>query len=221
MIFDYVFKAQFLDRKSIVQSFGIHSNLFGYMCEAHFLAVEIVYSALPFISGLFSPVSPSAVIGRIRAIVIDSIKRFTGWSRPHIGQIVFKFKPSLAHLNTSAAIIFIRRIIWITASIMHCGPGLIIFGSIHTVFFPKRTTLPTALGLSITKSVALNPLSSSAFTFTKNFFWPFPIVLFSDWAKYVPSIKFTAYDIVVGFFYVCHDHLINSSSNNSKGLNYG
>jgi len=57
---------------------------------------------------------PAAVFWRIWTVVIDSIKRESGWPLSHVYQEILKRFPSFAHRDSSAAVPlpFVRRFVF-------------------------------------------------------------------------------------------------------------
>lgn len=72
---------------------------------------------------------PSAILGCVVAVVILSIKRvlFAG-ARAHVSVEVLEASPSLANLNASRAIVFVRGVFRQFAAASHAVPDLV-FGS--------------------------------------------------------------------------------------------
>ena len=79
------------------------------------------------VSCLFFIGRPSAIIWRVVTVVVDAfycvgMRRFI-WFRPHVGNKLFKAKPTLADLNVPRAIEVITVIFRISASSNHRTPS--------------------------------------------------------------------------------------------------
>ena len=73
---------------------------------------------------------PAAIARAIVAIISDALKRMLiGWSRSHICIEIVELLPSLAELDTSPAVVFIRRTSFILASFFHIEP--------RQIFWPR------------------------------------------------------------------------------------
>src|SRR6266850_761467 len=69
---------------------------------------------------------PLAVIRLITFFVIYSSDGCPRWTRTHIRKKVLKYVPSLADFNSSTAIFFIARCIWIHATLTHRTPRYVL-----------------------------------------------------------------------------------------------
>jgi hypothetical protein len=101
------------------------------------------------VSSLLFTRGPSAIIGRIVTIIINSINRiFAGQSFPHIGIKVFKgVSPAITNSNTSSTITRIIRIIRIGTTIDKSSPYSIFGAFPHSMFcieVPGIFFLPTS-----------------------------------------------------------------------------
>lgn len=89
------------------------------------------------VSRLLSPSRPFAVFWFIISIIVNSFDCKSRRFVTHVLEKVLKLKPSLAHLNSSAAIIFEALIAWIVATPHHVAPN------------PVRTCLLASFGLAV------------------------------------------------------------------------
>lgn len=80
------------------------------------------------IVGLLFCGCPTAILGRIRTIVVDSVNRQSRlWPWSHISIESCKVgAPSLAHDNTAFSIVVIRSMIGVVAARFHADPYLIL-----------------------------------------------------------------------------------------------
>lgn len=81
-----------------------------------------------FISCLFCGGGPSAVVRRIRAVVVDAVKRMAaGRAASHVGQKRLKrVTPPIAYANTATAIALVVAVAGIGASRFHALPNLVL-----------------------------------------------------------------------------------------------
>ncbi len=79
-------------------------------------------SILSRVGDLLFVCRPSAIIGRIRPVIILAIQRAIGWARAHVGQEVIEGLPALAKRNPSTAIAGVTFYGRIHASGLHSGP---------------------------------------------------------------------------------------------------
>ena len=95
---------------------------------------DVVKSSIPI---LLRREFPSAVVGRIWAIVINSTDRMNiGWAFSHVGKEIFKtFAPSITHRNSSGAIVFIYGGARVVAAEFKIAPSLIFWRTNHTMFW--------------------------------------------------------------------------------------
>jgi hypothetical protein len=80
----------------------------------------------PPVIGLLRSCRPAAVLGRIRAIVVNSVKCVAVWAWPHVGHKVLKHVPSLANVDTTAAVVGICRICRPVTAPKHMKPCSVI-----------------------------------------------------------------------------------------------
>ncbi len=117
---------------------------------------------------LFFARGPSAVLGRVVAIVVDAVKRvlFAG-ARPHVGIEVLERCPSITNLNAARSIVFVGSVLRKKTSAAHAIPNLVfgrrpaaaLDGNRHAVGSRPLTAAPTAGGIAGPKvGDAHNPL---------------------------------------------------------------
>lgn len=92
--------------------------------DSHFFSLECYKKIISLIIALLLPCSPAAVLGGIRTIIVDPLKRMRGgWSRPHIGIEIFETSlPPLANLDPASPIVMVRFALWIIAALPHGAP---------------------------------------------------------------------------------------------------
>ena len=73
--------------------------------KASRVSAEGNHPVTPAIARLSSPIDPAAVLWRVRPVVVDSIKRTSGWPCPHVGQKRLEtVSPSLAHRDAASTV---------------------------------------------------------------------------------------------------------------------
>jgi hypothetical protein len=84
------------------------------------------------VEGLHAPCRPTAIVWRIRAVIIDTIYRIAGrWSFAHIRIERGKGFPSFTYFDAAASVVFIRWIVWIKASLSQAKPSVVKFMLLH------------------------------------------------------------------------------------------
>lgn len=145
--------------------------------------------SVAFIALLSRPVAPPAIFRRVRRIVIDAIQRLAWRRLSHISDKVRVIMPPITNDNTSGAIIFILRKIFVIASLFHAAPDFI---TSWVLFFvstvcrrPMRQIHSLVIRFFIASArcrMAFNQITSqnyrrsSAFTFTKPSGFSFNII---------------------------------------------
>ena len=74
------------------------------------------------VSCLLRSCSPSAISGRIAALIVDAVNAAVWRSLTHVGKKVLKFVPALAYRDASPAVIFIGFRVRVIATGEHAGP---------------------------------------------------------------------------------------------------
>ena len=85
----------------------------------HFLLGHLVR---PTITGLYRTTCPSAVLGRVQAIVVDPIKRASRRARGHVRDEGADVMPALAHGDSASTVSGILRELRVVAAGHHCLP---------------------------------------------------------------------------------------------------
>jgi hypothetical protein len=117
--------------------------------------------------------SPSAIVGRVVAVWVDSINAMRWrWSSPHIAQKVLKLIPSATNFYTEFAIQIVTFIVWVVATLPHVIPRLVFGGlnaarclAVRDLF--ETSALLTASVISLPKSSPRNNVHRTAFTTTQ------------------------------------------------------
>lgn len=66
---------------------------------------------------------PTTVLGRVRAVVVDTIKRVPRWARPHVGvEVCKRVAPAVADLDAPPAIVSVVRMLRVQAPRFHGHP---------------------------------------------------------------------------------------------------
>jgi len=94
-------------------------------------AMGSISQSVSTIRRLFKPSRPFTVFRGIGAVIINSIYlMFGGWLKAHIRQKLFKAAyPSIADRYSSAAIVFVMRVIRVCAAPFHVAPNIIVIFS--------------------------------------------------------------------------------------------
>lgn len=109
--------------KSVVYSGVRDSQMNSPVHNAHGLAVVRQLNIVSPVSGLLFLRCPSTIFRRVRAIVVNSIKRVMDrWSRSNVGKEVLKCLPPFTHTNTAPAIPVVCAIGRAVASRYCAGP---------------------------------------------------------------------------------------------------
>lgn len=75
------------------------------------------------VSALLDRGSPSAVLRRVRAVVVDAIKGvLAGWATPHVSKKAFVRGPSFTHKNPASTVSGKRLVSWILAPVSCARP---------------------------------------------------------------------------------------------------
>lgn len=68
--------------------------------------VSLIASARPSVLRLLGVAGPSAIVRRVRSVVVDALKRQSrGWTPPHIGHEIGKGQPSVTDRNASTSVV--------------------------------------------------------------------------------------------------------------------
>lgn len=108
---------------------GPFSDCLGFTVEGN----DLISSS---IAKLFRTCGPSTIIWRIRAIVVDPIKRMLGrWSRPHVSVEVLESIPSVANNNSTPSPVVIVPKARIIAALFHVSPDAVFCCLVHIMRF--------------------------------------------------------------------------------------
>jgi hypothetical protein len=108
-----------------------HLRPFGH---GHGAAVVSKQAIASLVSLLGFPIDPSAILGAVRSISVDAVKRiFARWARPHIGEEVSERFPAIADTNATPAVIVKHDALRITTAAAHALPDFIFRSLLHAV----------------------------------------------------------------------------------------
>lgn len=119
------------------------------LCSCHKSVSALVALAFPAatttIVSLLLGCCPSAILRRVRAIVVDSVKAVIfGRTSAHVRKERLEIKPPFAHLYSSTAIVGVCVIVWVAAAILHCVPNGI-FSRSNAAMSGLQHLTPTSL----------------------------------------------------------------------------
>lgn len=82
---------------------------------------------------LFMVSRPAAILGRVRTVIVDAIKRMgCGWARTHIGEEIWeRIAPAFANRDSSPPIPLVAGGAWIQAALLHRKPRMV-FGALRS-----------------------------------------------------------------------------------------
>lgn len=94
------------------------------------------FLAFPSMLSLFFIRCPFAIRRFVVTVIVDAVNRsaFLAGTRPHISKEIFKLHPACADFYAAAAVVFIRFILWIQATVFHVLPSPVL-GSFVSVRF--------------------------------------------------------------------------------------
>lgn len=94
------------------------------------------------IIGLLLRSCPSAILGRVWAIVVDAVKGCTFGSSAHVGKERFKASlPTVAHGYSTGTILMKSVIAWIKATLFSRTPGMVLRGKRHPMLSGEGMTI--------------------------------------------------------------------------------
>lgn len=168
--------------KSMLQCIACYASYFSPLRKAFGFAFVSNKPVLSGVSHLFRASSPTAVIRRVRPIIINSVYRmFFRWSDAHICHESLKRTfPTVANINPSAAVIAKIFISWVFASANHINPDSVSSGTRKpmfniawtSVFFAySRATATSAY--TANKAASMYSPYCSAFAFARKITLPF------------------------------------------------
>ena len=178
---------------------------------------DLLHSYVPTatsVSVLFDVRRPSAIRGRVSAVVVDSIKgmiRRRFWT--HIGEeVIERFHPTFANRDAAPAVVFEDRRRGVGAPMFHRRPSLVLRGRLACRAVPvaklNRCTVLTptldAVATARLRSAADQNLSADRFRFGAARALANVLPEFLDVANHCPSSKNVAREIVslhgVGYY---------------------
>lgn len=132
--------------------------------------------------GLLAGCRPSAVFFAIWAVVINSIKRLTRWTCPHVFKEICKTRPAFTYCNSASAVILVVGIIGVVTALFQGVPHPVFRGSMLAVNGYERTGVaPAGAAASIPQFVATNNFSNTIHARTAT--EPVVVAAFSEVAK--------------------------------------
>lgn len=98
--------------------------------------------SFPAVVCLLLASGPSAIVRRIRAIVVDSVDGQSGRTQTHVGEKIRKgVYPPFANKYSATAVVIVILVIWVQTTSLHARPNLVFGGFIH----PGRGSLGSCL----------------------------------------------------------------------------
>jgi len=126
----------------------MNSQLGGPISEALRTTVKEKNNVVPPVPGLGSPQSPSAVVWRVWAIIVDAVDAvFGGRSRTHIGKERLERLPSVAYDDSATAVKGEVCGVRVLATPLHCGPCAI-FWSVDQSMLERIGKASAATGMT-------------------------------------------------------------------------
>ncbi len=90
---------------------------------------QFVPSVASFVGGLFLACRPAAVLGRVAAFVVDSLKgKVWRWTQSHIGQEVGEHVPTRANGDAASSVVLVALCGWVVAALKHALPRPVFCG---------------------------------------------------------------------------------------------
>lgn len=139
----------------------------GPILDAHGLAIHGEKARFARVQNLLSARSPSAVVRRIRAVVVDAVDRMVlRWPRTHVGKKVSeRVAPTFADENASASVVGIGDVVPVVAASVHGHPRQMFRRVCQTVrsrganksLAPKAATTPRSLSEFCSPDLGLCP----------------------------------------------------------------
>lgn len=92
--------------------------------DCHSLTIHRQRMVDPGVVALFDFGSPTAIVRLVVAVIVDAVKRMTVWAHTHVvEEILERFTPSGANLNTTCAVVLIFAAIRVVAATYHLVVG--------------------------------------------------------------------------------------------------
>jgi len=109
--------------ESGAKSLVVNARLSRNRGNAHFFALKRETPVVSAILRLLYSICPSTVAGFVVAVVVDPVDCHSGGHRPHVQvEVIERITPSLAHADSSATIVGVVPMAWVTTSCLHCTP---------------------------------------------------------------------------------------------------
>lgn len=162
--------------ESMFHGFVRKIQLFTPDFQWHSLAAIGNQAVVPLVSGLRDSARPNAITRLIISVVVFALQRHSCRAFAHISDKVFKAVPALAHSNTSATVIRVRRMIAVAAACPGSSPlvklnciRLAVRSISFDCSFPRQLDVPTSatLGSFFSQPIRAGRHSVSAIALTK------------------------------------------------------
>lgn len=120
---------------SSVQGAYRYAGLFGYSSKWNDITVEHNANAVALVNALFFSGRPFTVFWRVWSVIVDAFNTvFGSWSNSHIQKKIIKgILPSITDKNSTLAVIFVRLVGRITATLSYMHPRQMFRAIAHPV----------------------------------------------------------------------------------------
>lgn len=116
-------------RGSLNYRISFKAVFFGQYCRHIFNAFNLNFHRISTIELLLRFSRPFAIVWKVTSQIIFSVKRFATWSFTHIAykipKSLWSAVPPLTNKNTSPAVIFILRVVYVVTALMHTMPSCV------------------------------------------------------------------------------------------------
>lgn len=163
------------------------------------------------IFSLLFAAGPSAIAWFISKTIVNAINSFFSYRAwPHVLQEISKrLIPAVANLYASTAIVFVKGLVWIVASLAHCKPTSVFrrkiaFGCVPIKRVGCASSAPAASACAVFNGLSSNVTLSSAITNASKynaFMTSSGVINNSPFAKFLTNET----NKVVGFIEVSHN----------------
>lgn len=151
--------------KSVTQSGFRHVVGLGGIAENHHSAWRFNHDIGALITSLFGRGGPFAIFRRIASVIIYSVKRTAFRLFSHIGEKIFKLRPSVTNRNAASTIASKASSVGAATSGVHRQPHIIRCSSVHPMDAPRLSIARSRLSMKATAAT-----ESSLFVWPKNLF---------------------------------------------------
>jgi hypothetical protein len=143
----------------------------GPACKRERLAVVGDIAVLASIAPLYFVARPSAVFGRIWAIIVDAIQRhplWSVWAWTHVViEVLERLSPAIAYVNSTSTVVFIQGAFGVIATSKHRAPSSVFKGERESVSaFDFSLETPARLRSSVAKRATNDVSGNSALALT-------------------------------------------------------